>query len=497
MTVLQELQWSAASGTADVDMSHRSWRPVGAALVGSFLPLGVLALVVIAWSDQVSVLDQVLPALVMLITAGSVALDALRGEFDPFAPKLPAIVMLGVLFGARPMYMIATDQYSIYGIDMRSQFTSVALMGLLATVAFVIGTAVPGTVKRRAASPRLLMTSRGVFPALSLGTTGLVLFALNILRHGGIRESLTVLAAGRSSQSIVYFSDSSEYLSAAPVLLAVGAIVIVAATRGRPRWGEALLCCTLVSLAVGAFLLTGSRRFVIPSVLIPLVMMFLLRQTRPRARAFLLVGAAAFLVLGTIPYVRAEGARTQQGFVPLLVSGVTSPISSAQTFIGGHDTEMFPALGVEKRAIDEGLGYGLGAATVGDLVLAPIPSLIFPGKPATDRDRVLVSTFGASCEVTNGGVCPDFSATGTFYRDFGYLGVALGMFLLGLASGRLRVRGPADVRTVVLSAAWLVMLPIVIRAGLMPAFSWFLYFVVPSLVTLRLMSRRQETHRTA
>ena len=208
-------------------------------------------------------------------------------------------------------------------------------------------------------------------------------------------------------------------------------------------------------------------------------------------RVLIVVSAVAFLVLGTIPYVRAQGARTQQGFVSLMISGVTSPVTSAQTFISGHDTEMFPALGVEKRAIDEGMGYGLGAATVGDLVLAPVPSLVFPGKPTTDRDRVLQGTFGTSCEVTNGGVCPDFSSTGTFYRDFGYLGVTVGMLLLGLFSGRLRVRGLTDARTAVLSAAWLVMLPIVIRAGFMPAFSWFLYFVVPSLIVLRLMSSRQ------
>ena len=481
-------------------------RPAGVVLPGAaaaaiLLPTALVALLLVTWSPDASVLDQLLPAGVLALVVGVIARDALTGRLDPFAPRLAALVTLGVLFGARPIAMVVTGDYTVYGLDMRGQFTSVALMGFLSTLAFVVGSAqgearaaalaVARTARGRAGD--LVLRSRGVGPALLLGAAGLALFAVNLVRHGGLSESLATLARGRSAESIAYLSDSSEYLSAGPVLLAVGAVVVVSATRGRLRAGEWLLCTGLVGLAVTAFLLTGSRRFVIPSVLVPVVLGFLLRGTRPRWRVLAVIGALGFLVLGTIPYVRAEGARTHAGVVSLLADGVVSPVASAQTFITGHDTEMFAALGVEKRVMDEGLGYGLGAATVGDLVLAPVPSLVFPDKPMTDRDKVLVQTFGASCSVTEGGVCPDFSATGTFYRDLGYPGVVLGCWLLGLVSGRLRAYGRPRVTTAVLSATWLVMLPVIVRAGFMPAFSWFLYFAVPSLVTLRLMARRTDS----
>jgi hypothetical protein len=478
----------------------------GPLLVAIALPTALAVLLLVTWSPKASVLDQLLPAAVLALVVGVIAHDALAGRLDPFAPRLPALVMLGVLFGARPIAMTVTGDYTVYGLDMRAQFTSVALMGFLSTVAFVAGSVQgearaaavaraddergPSAGSRGRRRPDLEPTSRGVIPAVLLGILGLGLFAVNLIRNGGLAESLATLARGRSAQSITYLSDSSEYLSAGPVLLAVGAVVVVAATRGRLRPGEWVLCSGLVSVAVMAFLLTGSRRFIIPSVLVPVVLVFLLRGSRPRWRVLAVLGVLGFLVLGTIPYVRAEGARTNAGFATLLLDGVTSPVASAQTFIAGHDTEMFPALGVEKRAIDDGLGYGLGAATVGDLLLAPVPSLVFPDKPMTDRDQVLVQTFGASCAVTEGGVCPDFSATGTFYRDLGYPGVALGCWLLGLVSGRLRVGRRPRVGTAVLSAAWLVMLPVIVRAGFMPAFTWFLYFAVPSLVVLRLISRR-------
>ena len=92
--------------------------------------------------------------------------------------------MMGILFGARPIYMVATDQFSVYGIDMRPQFTSVALMGLVSTLAFIVGTAA-GTSRQPRGDRERVLTSRGVLPAVLLALLGLALFGMNILRQGG------------------------------------------------------------------------------------------------------------------------------------------------------------------------------------------------------------------------------------------------------------------------------------------------------------------------
>ena len=184
MTLTQELELRRAELSDEGVSRFRSRHQVVATLVGSLLPLAVLALVVSVWSDQVSAIDQILPALVLLLVSGTIAADALRGDFDPFAPKLPALVMMGILFGARPIYMVATDQFSVYGIDMRPQFTSVALMGLVSTLAFIVGTAA-GTSRQPRGDRERVLTSRGVLPAVLLALLGLALFGMNILRQGG------------------------------------------------------------------------------------------------------------------------------------------------------------------------------------------------------------------------------------------------------------------------------------------------------------------------
>jgi hypothetical protein len=82
-------------------------------------------------------------------------------------------------------------------------------------------------------------------------------------------------------------------------------------------------------------------------------------------------------------------------------------------------------------------------------------------------------------------VCDDFSVIGTGYQDFWIPGVAGLLAIIGAASAwiwsRWR-RSSSDPRLVVVLSAWVVFLPIVVRAGFMPAVAWCLYFLVPSLI---------------
>jgi hypothetical protein len=107
---------------------------------------------------------------------------------------------------------------------------------------------------------------------------------------------------------------------------------------------------------------------------------------------------------------------------------------------------------------------------------------VFSSKPVTARNSLLLRVFGHPCAPTAGG-CPDFSALGTFYQDFWYPGVVLEMAALGALAALIWFgyqRSPADPRRVVLAATTTVLLPIMIRAGFMPAFAWVLYFLLPT-----------------
>jgi hypothetical protein len=100
-----------------------------------------------------------------------------------------------------------------------------------------------------------------------------------------------------------------------------------------------------------------------------------------------------------------------------------------------------------------------------------------------------VRAFGRPCVVRTGGSCPNFSVVGTFYQDFWLLGVLVGMAALGAAAAlvwRLYLERPGSAYRAVAAGCTAVFLPIMIRAGFMPPFAWFLYFLLPSLLAVRL-----------
>jgi len=159
----------------------------------------------------------------------------------------------------------------------------------------------------------------------------------------------------------------------------------------------------------------------------------------------------------------------------------------------GSDTEMFPALAVEIMALDAPSNFYYGAATIGDLLIAPIPSALFE-KPMSARDRLLVDTFGEPCSALPGRLCPDFSVIGTFYQDFWLPGVFFGMLLMGYVGRRVWFvynRTPGDPYSVFNVAAVSIFTFIIIRAGFMPAFQWFLYFWIPVTLGLRMIVQRR------
>jgi hypothetical protein len=155
---------------------------------------------------------------------------------------------------------------------------------------------------------------------------------------------------------------------------------------------------------------------------------------------------------------------------------------------------MVKVLAREIVTLDKSGDYGFGSATLGDLILAPIPSAIAHDKPETARNMLLTKMYGAPCTTVNG-QCPDFSAPGTFYQDLGLFGVLLGMAGLGWLSStvwRSHLADPANMYRLSAAACWVVFLPILLRAGFMPGFAWFLYFLVPIWAMIGITGRRPQ-----
>ena len=489
---------TAAHGTKDaVTVLPRGASPLAAVLNAAVGVVMVAALAATAGVVLVLVLEHVSVSTnaVLASTTIAVAMYPLvkrmaTHSFDPFEPIVAASVILALLFGIRPLSMMITEAVSYRGLNIESQLTTSTVLGLLGTLAFVV--AYESLIRiRQHESPR--RRRRHVHPntvylyAIIVSILGFVLFAVHLSIGGSVVETAKLLASGRSETLADLYSNSSEYLSAAPILVAVGGIVTVIAAGRRVSKAQFMLVLLAIAFPVVVFFLIGNRRFIIPSIAIPVVAYYLAVHRRPSAKQLLLIVPIAFVVLATIPFARSSGAQEQAGgSVPLYRQGFASPVDSWKRFITGPDTNMFSALAVEVEVLSETSDFAYGRATLGDLVLAPIPSRLFPGKPVTARNEMLGKAFGGPCR-SIGGVCDDFSVIGTFYQDFWYAGVVAGMVLLGAGSAwiwRRYLAAKGDPFTVLLGATWTVFLPIIIRAGFMPSFAWFLYFLLPSLLGL-------------
>jgi hypothetical protein len=431
---------------------------------------------------------------VIVVCAWPIGRRVAAGNFDLLEPVVLGCTMLAVICGLRPIITVITGDYVLVDrFDARPFFSQAVLIGLIGTVTFVAAyefTSLVHRGRRSSDRPSLALNFNTVLQyGFAISGLALVLYSLYVHRAGGIGR----LFGQRSVALAAELGNTSEYLSAAPVAIACFAILIVLARRGALSRGDKLLaiaCSFLPALLFGAL---GNRRFIVPCVMLPLLTGYLISGRRPKTSRVLVLVPVVFLVLATIPFARTEGARKQAGgLAPIYKQAFEQPAKTVSRFANGPDTDMLLYLSLQMNYQQSRHLFYNGRATAGDFLLAPIPSAVFQKKPTTARNDLLERLFGAPCTNVGGGLCPDFSILGTFYQDFWLIGVILGMALLGVFSALIWKRfesSPDSPYLALLAAVTTIYLPIVIRAGLMPATVWSLYFVLPTSLGIRLSRR--------
>jgi len=468
--------------------------------VGAFLIASVLG----SWT----VASALLAVAILAVATYPLIARVRERRFDLLEPIVGGSIALGVIFGIRPIAMLIVGDFAHRDKDTSPEFEFVLGIGLVGTVAF---TAAYEWLRQRQRIP----TSRDLAPTiesapgfergvafgylLTLVSLSVALFLIHLSRLGSdVVDGFRLMTGGVTAELASRWNDTTEYLSASPILSACAATLVGVSLRWRLTRRQLAIVVMLVAYPTLVFYLSGDRRYVLPSIGVPLVAWMLSSGTRPGRRVLLTVVPVAFLVLATIPFIRWAEARNESGGVAAaFIEGLGNPARTVNRFILGPDTAMVSALALEVRALRTPQDFFYGRATVGDLLLAPVPHIVFPGKPQTARNEMLIKTYGAPCETSVGGICDDFSIIGTFYQDFWIPGVALLMALVGAASaaiwGRWQ-RSPLDARLVVVTASWVVFVPIVFRAGFMPAFQWCLYFLVPCLLGAVLSTFQGSRH---
>lgn len=472
---------------------------VAALVAASTLTGSVLVIALGAWTTVVLFL-----ALATLAAAALPLAQRVRaGRFDLLEPIVGSTIVLAVVFGIRPIAMLVADDFVYRDVDIAPHFPYTVALGLLGTVAFVAAyewarhklPASSSQGRESRISRPLAFGSVAVLALLSV-----LLFGLHLSRLGSnLADGFRLLVGGQSPDLVARWAGTSEYLSTSPILAACGATLLGIATRWRLTRFQLLFFVVLIAYPVAMFYLSGTRRYMVPCLLVPLVTWMLMSVRRPGGRLLLALIPISFLILATIPFARWVGTRDDAtgGIGTVIVQAIEDPARAVHRFILGPDTNMLPALAREVSVLTAPEDFFYGRATVGDLFLAPIPHLIFPDKPQSARDELLTRTFGAPCRLAGDGVCDDFSIIGTFYQDFWVPGVAILMGGVGAASAWLWSRwhkSPGDQRLIVATGTWVVFVPIIFRAGFMPGFQWWLYFFVPCLLGVMVFMRPPEPH---
>ncbi|MFJ5698442.1 O-antigen polymerase [Arthrobacter sp. NPDC093139] len=369
------------------------------------------------------------------------------------SPYSLVLLILLSIYGVRPLLMPGEPRsFMFYGYSITSGFEQAALLGFLGIMAFILGyVAVKLGLTSKNSAPMMttivnktesrLHDSAPSRAAAAAWTLFAAWFAAMVALGGGI-GFLAVLFAGRSEQSLDALAGVPAFIFALPV---IGCLLIAAVRlqheRATPYIKSQNIGYWLVAAAsVVPPSALGTRRFLIPSLVIVLLGALANDWQRKIKLKWIVAGLGVFLALAAIPFVRSAGSRTS-GSTDLLGSmaayfreeGVRGALNN---FFLSWDTEMFNYVAYLSQRMGDEISFGLGRGTVGELLAMPIPAAISPFPRW--NDMLLKYAFGSECSIET--ACPVPSIVGVLYSDLATPGLLLGMVLIGGMSARFEER---------------------------------------------------------
>jgi hypothetical protein len=380
---------------------------------------------------------------VAIAIALPIASRVLERRFDPFEPIVVFALAWGVMFVVRPIAIVVRDDTNFYGVDIGSTLDNAVLLGLVGAVAFVVGyeTSLGRRLAARAPAPvNGVRVDAALAWAVVFAAAGVAAFALVLLPAGGV-ASIRTFFGGRSAELNELIAGSSTYLWYGSLVVVPAALVAAAVAFSDRRPRVLLTAAVLLLVALLRTVPTGNRVFLV--VLVGGIVTFGFYRVKRRPGALVLgVGlVAALVVSGAVLTFRYPETRDSLGSV---VRGfATSPTRALRPLYEGPDAEMAPALAGALIVVPEQLPHRFGGATVGDLVIRPIPRQIWPDKPVAPGQEVTAEVWPVAVET--GGFDPAFTPMLTFYWDFAVFGVVAGMAALGVLARFLREQLAANV----------------------------------------------------
>ena len=366
-----------------------------------------------------------------LITACAVVLvlplawRARRRRFDPFEPIVLFALAWGAMFVVRPTAMLVRDERWFWGLDVLPTLPRALLLAGVGATAFVVGyELLPARrVAPRLPTPRPIDESIAVTAALVTCLVALV--ALAFFLPTNAIEALRVLLGGRSAELGEALSRTSNYVVNTSLLFAPAALVLTALALRR-RSPLLIAATSLVLLLTLVRVLPAGGRF----VLLPLlggifVLVYVMREKRPRTAVLVAIGVLAFVgSYFTLQFRDPTDDRTLETAVEELAE---RPHAIFDPVVSSADAEMVLSLSAALTVVPDELPHRWGGATVGNLATRPVPRELWAGKPRPPSDRVVATIWPQHYPALNLAFTPLLP----LYWDFGILGVAVGMALFG------------------------------------------------------------------
>lgn len=356
------------------------------------------------------------------------------------SPFSTVLLMLAAIYGVRPILMYEAGSFDFYGINIENGVDAASFVGFVGIVALIAGYGF-ATIARRRRQPGSLWATPSFAQSLSrkqpsasfiVALSFLFLWLLLMIVLGGGVGFLAVLFAGRSADAGAAFAGVPAVVLAIPVISAL----LIAAVRFRyERFAPYSLRQSVGYWIVGFLCIVppsalGNRRFLIPSLIALIAGSLAARWSKRLTLKWVVLAAVGFLALAILPFVRSAGSRTgRTDLIGAMLDYFDAEGLSGvfESFFLSYDTEMFNYVAYLAPRLGESIPFGYGRGTVGELLLAPLPSNLLPFQ--TWSNELLRLTFGGSCGQV---ACPVPSVIGTLYYDLAFPGLVIGMLLIGM-----------------------------------------------------------------
>lgn len=355
------------------------------------------------------------------------------------SPLSITIFVLVSIYAIRPILMIGSENYFLYGTSIRRGFEYSTWVGLVAVVSMICGFSFLRLQKPKQVEgefvqtrrPRAIDGKRVIPMAAAAAMAAVAAWIGSQLLIGGGSAYLAELFAGRSELNEEAQSGVPAVVDTLPM---IGALIVCLArlevqrarkllTREHILFWLAIAACVVPPTALGI------RRYLIPTLLGALIAVVAPRWTSILRLRWAVALGVAFVALVSIPFVRSEGSRTQSSsFTGALLDyiGGQGVGGAMYQYFTSYDTEMFSYVALIRQNHLEGFHLGSGQWLLGDLFIETLPASL---SVQSFSNELLTYNFGGGC---GNPYCPVPSLPGVLVADFGLAGVAIGMFALGL-----------------------------------------------------------------